>query len=434
MSNYFAIATVTATIRNILTNGIRDDIDDIDVDVTSQPPDIGLEQPADRLNIFLYSIVPNIGYSNLDLPSRSPGTGQLIQRQHLGLNLYYLLTAYARDNKELNSQRILGSAMIILNEKSMLTRNLINDALGASPEIVGSDLVDQVDIVKISLNPISSDELSRLWSSFFRANYRTSVSYQATVVLLDSARQQPKPGALVQERGIYVIPFIQPMIERIEPQILEYQSDQRIILIGQNLQGQGIVDVDIDGTKVGVPPEGISNNHIRVTIPAGLPLGVKRIKLFYTLALDPTSPPPSSTMTSSLAPPTTTEKKQIQFKSNVSPFILVPKITTAGEILAQNSDLSFDFQPAVKRNQKVFAMLGSKSIPLLLPKNLSTFTEDHRVPQDTTRAKVRLPERDFPPKLYFLRVLVDDTMSLLRIDDDQSSNNFGKLGPIVRVT
>ena len=108
-----------------------------------------------RLNVFLYRITPNIGYYNLDLPTRDTTTGQLIQRQKLGLNLDYLLTDYASDNDDIISQKLLGSAMRVLNERSILDRDTINQTIASAQDgtkITGSDLTNQVELVKLTLN------------------------------------------------------------------------------------------------------------------------------------------------------------------------------------------------------------------------------------------------------------------------------------------
>src|SRR5215213_5253934 len=186
MSNHFAIATVTAALRRILQDAVGDDVPN--TTVTSQPPDTMAERPSNKLNIFLFQVTQNNGYSNLDVPTRN-SVGELIEKPVLGLNLHYLLTAYGDENNELLAHRILASAMRVLHEKPMLTREIIHDTVqpraGIQPiaEIEGSDLENQPELVKLAHQPLSLEEITKLWSSFFQARYRISVTYKATVVL-----------------------------------------------------------------------------------------------------------------------------------------------------------------------------------------------------------------------------------------------------------
>src|SRR5262249_36829372 len=52
---------------------------------------------------------------------------------------------------------------------------------------------------------------------FFQSTYALSVTYLATVVLLESDEQTPRPALPVATRNLYVLPFRHPTIEGIEP-------------------------------------------------------------------------------------------------------------------------------------------------------------------------------------------------------------------------
>ena len=84
MSNSFAIIAVTATLWHLFSkNGIK---------VSLDSPDSESSNDA-RINIFLYQVVPNLGYKNIDLPTRDYG-GELVTKQQVGLDLSYLITSY----------------------------------------------------------------------------------------------------------------------------------------------------------------------------------------------------------------------------------------------------------------------------------------------------------------------------------------------------
>ena len=183
MSQPSAIAAVAATLRNLLTLGVTPDQDLNDTTVTTMPPDRAraVGNNANQLNIFLYQAMPNAAWRNLDMPGRAnPGE---IAMPPLALTLHFLLTAYGRDNDLVQpfSLQLLGSAMRLLHDRAVL---LVDDIKNALP---GNDLHAQVEHVRLTLQPLSTEEIYRLWSGF-QTPYRTSVAYEASVVLIDSKR------------------------------------------------------------------------------------------------------------------------------------------------------------------------------------------------------------------------------------------------------
>ncbi len=362
MSNHFAIATVTAALRRILQDAVGHDVGN--TTVTSQPPDTIADPPSNTLNIFLYQVTQNNGYSNLDLPTRN-SVGELIEKPMLGLNLHYLLTAYGDGNNDLLAHRILASAMGVLHEKPMLTREIIHDTIhpsnGATPlddDLKDSDLENQAELVKLAHQPLSLEDITKLWSSFFQSRYRISVSYQATMVLLESEKQ-PRRVLPVSDRRLYVLQFRHPVIDRIEPQILEKRADAKITLTGRNLKADD-VSVHFDRIASVPKPEDIKDDRILTAIPPNLTTGIKSVRVVHPLLLG--SP--------------AVEHKG--FESNTVSFVLAPRITkiagsdlpgTGASIIittiARNSVLGVEFEPAVtSRQKKVFLLIGDLVIPV----------------------------------------------------------------------
>ena len=85
MSTATALAAVTAVLRDLLLNGIIDAGTGGGgvgpVTVSAVPPDKVPNAPDDnsRLNLFLYQVTPNLGWTNMDMPIR--GTGGELRRQ-----------------------------------------------------------------------------------------------------------------------------------------------------------------------------------------------------------------------------------------------------------------------------------------------------------------------------------------------------------------
>ena len=182
MSNSLAIAAVTSTLRNFL-DAVQTDLPG--TVVTVQPPNTARrdETRPNQLNLFLYQVMPNTGWRNQDLPSTRAGeTGS----PPLALDLYYLLTAFGLNDDDALGHQLLGQAMSILHDHPVLNRNSIRDALA------GNDLHEQIEGIRITHEPISMDDLFKMWTTF-QTEYRISVAYKATVVLINSQQALRAP-------------------------------------------------------------------------------------------------------------------------------------------------------------------------------------------------------------------------------------------------
>ena len=78
MSTALAISAVTAALRNLLTTGVHADSELSDADVTTAPPSKTPKvEGKNEINVFLYSVTPNAGWSNLEPPTSRPGVSVL---------------------------------------------------------------------------------------------------------------------------------------------------------------------------------------------------------------------------------------------------------------------------------------------------------------------------------------------------------------------
>lgn len=201
MSNVLAIAATTRTLRNLLLAQVPAlDTDLGDLQVTLQPPDVARKGTSSaQLNLFLYQVVANAAWRNLDPPGQvHPGESGM---PPLALNLHYVLTAWGRGDSDIDatSHRVLAAAMSTLHDRGVLDGNDIRNAL---PD---NDLANQIERVRVTPLPQSVDELSKLWTAF-QTNYRTSAVYEAAVVLIDSQAAVRAPLPVLrrgpQDRGV----------------------------------------------------------------------------------------------------------------------------------------------------------------------------------------------------------------------------------------
>src|SRR5204862_2810850 len=152
------------------------------INVTAIAPDlVKVEDPdfGPRLNLFLYRVSPNQGWRNELLPSYDVN-GTRTSNPPLALDLHFLLTAYGKT--DFHAEILLGYAMSLLHEHPVLDRAAIRRALTPSPlgpsilppafqALSASDLADQLEAVTLTLEPMDTEEMSRLWSAI-QSHYR----------------------------------------------------------------------------------------------------------------------------------------------------------------------------------------------------------------------------------------------------------------------
>jgi hypothetical protein len=258
MSSAFAIAAVTAVLKDLLNDGINDqDFSDLgNVTVTALPPDriasTNTEEHS-QLNLFMYHVTPNSGWRNVGLPSRD-AQGARLTNPPLALDLHYLVTAYGA--QEFHAEVLLGYAMQLLHETPILTRKMINDTLKPPlPSDVSlppgikmlstSDLAEQVETIKICPEILSTEEMSRLWTAT-QGRYRPTAAYQISVVLIQETKpvraalpvltRGPEDGGPIA-RADLIAPY--PTLEQINlpnNQTAARLNDE-ITLVGHHLAG-----------------------------------------------------------------------------------------------------------------------------------------------------------------------------------------------------
>jgi hypothetical protein len=124
------------------------------------------------LILFLYRLTPNPSLRNREhvVASDTPPPPMISFRDSLPLDLYYLVTVGTRPGtvSEEPLLRVLGYAL---------------QRLQIEPDLVGPAVGNET--VHVSLEPLSTEETSRVWALFPTANYRTSVAYLVSPVWID---------------------------------------------------------------------------------------------------------------------------------------------------------------------------------------------------------------------------------------------------------
>jgi hypothetical protein len=185
MSDSLAIAAVTSALRRRLQRALDASLPG--TRVTIRPPDKARDgQSGNQVNLFLIQTSPNASWRNV--ATETAGQGSLHQTP-LALNLLYLMSAHGRDDDDPEpfSHGLLGEAMRVLHEQPVLEQAEI----GATP--TGSDVGAFAERVRVTLQPFSVEEMTKLWT-IFQAPYRLSVVYEASVVLIDRAPEGSRHG------------------------------------------------------------------------------------------------------------------------------------------------------------------------------------------------------------------------------------------------
>jgi len=399
MSNELAIAAVTTTLHNILrseisNNGISG------FDVSTLPLDKANDENdgKDRLNIFLYQTEVNPAFRNMDISRFKDNS-----RPPLPLNLHYLITAYGKDRNRVNDHRILGHAMRILHDHTLLSSTELERIF---PE---SQLHQQLEQVRITPQSTSVDEISKLWTTF-QTQYRISAAYQVSVVLIDS--EDPGASALPvlqrgrKDRGVYVLSDNTPNIHSVKIPNGKpcAEPGDTVILCGNQLNSPGLKvrfqnkfwsePLDRDPEPESTPTElrvkwpDIDENAFEKNWPAGV----------YTVSVIVPTP------------------EMPLWSSNEIPIALAPKIksekitTTPDPPRIGKFDIKFEFTPQVRKGQIALLIFDGR-----------IYSPQNQISASVSELKFTvLAEK---AQIYYLRFRVDGVDSI-PVDFSQDSTTF----------
>lgn len=413
MSNALAIAGVTAVLKNLLDNAVVDGSLAAalggTVDVTCLPPDRAFppeDADQNRINLFLFQVTHNQGWRNVGMPSRD-SRGERITNPPLALDLHYLLSVNGAD--EFHAEILLGYAMQLLHDTPVLTRGAIRRTLQApSPvsaagvlppvyaTVAAAQLAEQAEQIKIVPQYLSTEEMSRFWSTL-QTTYRMTVVYHVSVVLIETvgAAKAPLPVLMrgLQDSGLAVQGDLVPRLPTLEQVVPPNQQTavglgETVTLRGHHLGGANLL-VLLSNPRLDAPVEiaplaGPTDNDISFGVPntpVDLPAGL------YAVAVEVQRPGEAFTR-----------------ESNSLSLIVAPRITSAlpmnvARDAEGNAVLPLSCSPEVRPEQKVTLVIGNREVPATAHPNQTaslSFTVSQAEPGD-----------------YHLRLRVDGAESIL---------------------
>ncbi|QRK06089.1 DUF4255 domain-containing protein [Archangium violaceum] len=202
MSNHLAIATVTATLKTLVSRYAIEAVPSAHVS-TANPRTLGTSTLIRGVNIYLYMATPNATLRNQHVPTRRPD-GTLLSVPRVAVDLHYLFTFYG-DEEQFEPQLLLGSVAATLNRVPILTPSFIRETINSHPTLLGgSNLDKQEPHITVVPTRLDAETLSKMWSVLYQVPYNLSVAYECGPVLIDSdvvARPNPPVTQVVPSTG-----------------------------------------------------------------------------------------------------------------------------------------------------------------------------------------------------------------------------------------
>lgn len=152
------------------------------IETTLGPGEIFVGPPSEpaagaaSASLFLYHLVPNAELRNephLD-GLRSGGLPNMGEHNSIPFDLRYLITVFRPTSPDGGGSPI-----------ELLRLGQIIQALHATPVLTGARLPGQT--ARLTPDPVSMEEISRVWGLFPETAYQTSVVYLATPVFVDAS-------------------------------------------------------------------------------------------------------------------------------------------------------------------------------------------------------------------------------------------------------
>ena len=300
------------------------------------PSSVPLANEMDsQFNVFLYSLAKHPTWQNQDMPTSSKGQPG---RPPLALNLYYIISACERNQKDAHEK--LGRAMQLLHDRPILNDFPAN-----------SGIKNQIDPIRLTFQPMSLDEMSKLWSAF-QTHYRPSAMYEVGVVLIESETASPTPLPVTRrgesDLGWDSTSQFPPTLTGVrfatgnQPGARIAES---VTLIGANLKRLGSIQVSLQhGSWEEAKQVDITNstsNEIAFLFPSvDYPAGLYSVSVLYN------------------------EDGKLSSSSHITvpllPEILVPASGLA--VSPATNSLSIPCRPAILPGQSVQVLIGSASI------------------------------------------------------------------------
>lgn len=437
MSNYLAIATVTACLQRMLQSSVQLDLDGARV-TTVRPNNLGSGTPEKGVNLYMYQVSLNpVWQKNAEVRMRSTRDVGA-KKSRTALDLHYIFSFYGNET-ELEPQRLLGSVVKILSDRTTLTRETIYETLADSsyPYLTDSNLADQTEEICFSPMDLSLEDLSKVWSVFFQTPYSISLVYKATVVMIEGEEAAYRALPLRERALSGVIPFVnRPLVEQVVSRSGKFDpilANSTLLIRGKNFNSKQTT-VRISGVEI--TPQSVSESELLVPLSStpdnSLKAGVQSLQVIHHISTE--SQPENGngwrgestheTGTQTLSKPTVLSQN---LESNAIPFILRPVVTkvTVSKLEGKDEEVR-----SAQIKVRVNLTLGKQQRIVLVLNEKSTQNPAAYMFEAPNRHRdgmlVTIPIKNVKPGEYLVRLQVDGAESILKVDSDPNSPNFNR--------
>ncbi|MEL7535289.1 MAG: DUF4255 domain-containing protein, partial [Bacteroidota bacterium] len=323
---------------------------------------------------------------------------------------------------ELIDHQLLGRAMSILHDNPFLDKEQIENAL---PD---TDLHRQLERVRITSYPMSLEDLSKLWTTF-QTQYRTSASYEVSVVLIESKRPTRAPLPVLQrgrrDQGVDTLTSPAPVLRQVrtsdqtsqDPPRPAVELGSRLVLLGEQLNRGDTLTVQFQHPLIASPlqltplPERKPTElEVQLPNPADTPnIASEWLAGFFTVSL----------LVQEQSLPNLPDFPT--WTTNAIPLAIAPRITITEPPLPPppqpgdptpepiptapqgDVDITLTCIPRIRPEQRVMLVFGNQQ---LSPTNISTPNNSN---QPTT---LNFLVEDAKPGTYVVRLRVDGVDSI----------------------
>jgi hypothetical protein len=432
LSDYRAIAAATATLQNLLLDAIREAVPGASVATGPPPAKTEHEHSEGLINVFLYKVEPNAVWRNEELPYRRPD-GTLSRRPQLALDLYYLLSFYGDDAKQVPNL-LLGAALAALHAEPYPPARYVPQAaaggdgglatVAGGADLAGSGLLTQRHSLFFSLLTSEQDEVIQTWTRLLHTSYVLSAAYIGRVVMIEPDLV-PEPALPARRTALYLSAGLQPRLDSVDPPSLTSSPGAELRLRGEGLDAKS---VRVELGELVAEPTARSDRELRVLLPADLPAGVHLVRVAHGRRRDDGEP-------------------RWDVASNPLAFVLQPLVLEAGWQPAPAAEPRAQIPPATGDARQVLFQIrftppvtAATDVDLLL--NLTPTPSDPltrrghllRTTADPTHPDLLELPAAVAPGRYLVRLRIGGVDSPLEVDDNPASPSYQRfVGPVVEI-
>lgn len=181
MSSFSVIKGATITLSDFLA-----DATSLPIEYDKAPDDSDVNDGVAMVHIFLYRVEVSPFFVNDDW--QRPSSNEL-REPPIGLNLLYLFTPYGKGQTEI--QATLGQIIQAFHQTPIIPASFFHPTLA-----------DTTQELRVVPRPLSLEQTIDFWRSYELRTYRLAVSYEVSVVLIDSAASRMVVPVEEREVGI----------------------------------------------------------------------------------------------------------------------------------------------------------------------------------------------------------------------------------------